>query len=388
MNPEDLKKLIDDDDLGLLKVKPKAQQQCTADERLIASFEEINKFIDDNGREPKPSMANIIEYQLHSRLNAIRADKEKIKALLCLDKHGLLKTEIKEIKSIEDIFADDDFGLLSSEADSIFTLKHVPKETNMPDYIARRKACEDFDKFEHLFIQCQEDLRQGKRTLSPFQNEQNIDKGLFFVLKGVLLYVAEVGEREIINDKVNARLRCIFENGTESDMLLRSLAAELYKDGRRVSKHFDHLLEGFSNVSAEDEETGFIYILKSLSKDPNIQSIENLFKIGFSKVPVEERIKNAEQEPTYLMAPVQIVSAFKCFNFNPQKLEQLLHQFFGTACLNIDIFDNQGKRHMPREWFVAPLDVIQEAIQLLLSGEIVNYYFESEKQEIVEKCNK
>lgn len=385
MNPEDLKKLIEDDDLGLLKVKPKVQQQCTADERLIASFDEINKFIDDNGREPQSSMANIIEYQLYSRLNAIRTDKEKVKALLCLDKHGLLKTEVKEIKSIEDIFADDDFGLLSNEADSIFTLKHVSKERIMPDYVAKRKPCSDFDKFEELFKECQQDLREGKCALSPFKSEESIEKGMFFVLRGILLYVEEVGEFKEQNAIYNPRLRCIFENGTESDLLLRSLGAALYLDGRRVSINTEKLFERFSGINDEDKETGFIYILKSLSKDPKIQTIENLYKIGFSKTPVEERIKNAEQEPTYLMAPVQLISAFKCFNFNPQKLEQLLHQFFGTACLNIDIFDTQGKRHMPREWFVAPLDVIQQAIQLLLSGEIVNYYFNPERQEIVEK---
>jgi len=385
LNPEDLKKLIEDDDSDLLKVKPKAQTQCTADERLIESFEEINKFIDDNGRLPSASLANVIEYQLFSRLNGIRADKEKVQSLIYLDRHNLLQKEVKEIKSIKDVFDDDDFGLLNNNAEDIFTLKHIPKETTMPDYIARRSVCKDFSNFEKLFVDCQQDIREGKRNLSPFKNEQEIHKGLFFVLKGVLLYVAEVGEREIVKDKLNARLRCIFENGTESDMLLRSLAAELYKDGRRVSQHFDKLLNGLSNISEEDKETGFIYILKSLSKEPKIQLIDNLYKIGFSKIPVEERIKNAEKEPTYLMAPVQIISVFKCFNLNPQKLEQLLHQFFGKACLNIDIFDNTGKRHMPREWFVAPLEIIQQSIELLLNGEIIDYNFDLQKQEIVKK---
>ena len=126
-----------------------------------------------------------------------------------------------------------------------------------------------------------------------FINEQQIQKGYFFVLKGILLYVAEVGEVEKIKGKKNARLRCIFENGTESDMLLRSLSAELYKDGRRVTEHEDHLLDGFSEITDEDEETGYIYVLRSLSNRPEISEIENLYKIGFSTIPVEQRIKNA-----------------------------------------------------------------------------------------------
>ena len=385
MNPEDLKKLIEEDDSDLLKVKPKAQTQCTADERLIESFEEINKFIDDNGRLPSASLANVIEYQFYSRLNGLRTDKEKVQALICLDRHNLLQKEVKEIKSIKDVFEDDDFGLLNNNVGDIFTLKHVPKKIETPDYIGTRKACNDFDKFEELFITCQAEIKQSKRTLSVFEQEQSIDAGIFFILKGVLVYVAEMGEFEILNGKKRARLRLIYENGTESDILNRSLATALYKDGRRVSQNIDKIYDKFSGITDEDEETGFIYILKSLSKEPKIQSIDNLYKIGFSKIPVEERIKNAEKEPTYLMAPVQIVSAFKCFNLNPQKLEQLLHQFFGTACLNLDIFDNTGKRHMPREWFIAPLDIIQQTIQLLLNGKVIDYGFDAQKQEIVKK---
>lgn len=76
--------------------------------------------------------------------------------------------------------------------------------------------------------------------------------------------------------------------------------------------------------------------------------------------PVEERIKNSTEDPTYLMAPVKIISTFECYNLNPQKLEQLLHNFFGESCLNIDIYDKHGKRHTPREWFIAPFEVIEK----------------------------
>lgn len=382
MEKDDLLKLIDDDDLGLLNVKSKQAPGATADERLVSSFQQINQFVTDHGREPQTG-SGVQEHQLYARLKGIRASKEKIQDLIPLDEHGLLKVPAKEIKSIDDIFEDDDLGILENEAESIFTLKHISKETTMPDYVASRKPCKDFSAFEHKFIQCQTDLASGKRKLWPFKNEQQIQAGYFFVLKGVLLYVVEVGEMEVTKGKKNARLRCIFENGTESDMLLRSLAAELYKDGRRVTEHEDRLLDGFDNITEEDEETGYIYALRSLSSKPEISEIKDLYKIGFSTVPVEQRIKNAENEPTYLMAPVKIVAAYQCFNMSPQKLELLLHTFFGTACLNLDVYDNTGQRHTPREWFIASLDIIEQAIHFVLNGDIVNYRYDFEKMEIV-----
>ena len=377
-------KIIEDDDLGLLKVKPKQSSSATADERLVSAFHSINQFVSQHGREPMPGKG-VQEHQLYARLKGIRESHEKIQALMDLDEHALLQKEIKEINSIEDIFQDDDLGILESQADSIFTLKHVPKEIAKPDYIANRKPCKNFDEYEQKFVQCQADLTAGKRKILPFAKGSQIESGQYFILKGVLLYVAQVGKKETVDGVTNARLLLIFENGTESDMLLRSLAAELYKDGRRVTEHEEHLLDGFSNITSEDEETGFIYVLTSLSDRPEIRSVEHLYKIGFSKVPVEERIKNASQEPTYLMAPVKIVSAYRCFNMNPQKMEMLLHTFFGSACLNVDVFDHDGRRHTPREWFVAPLDVIEQAIHFMLNGEIVNYRYDQDLQQIVSR---
>ena len=381
MDINDLLKLIDDDDLGLLKVKPK-QAISTADDRLSSSFNEINDFYKTNGREPS-SGGDISEHQLYARLKGIRQSQEKVLALLPLDEHGLLNQKAKEVKSIEDIFGDDDLGILDNADDNIFDLKHVSKETTMPEYVARRKKCRDFSLFEEKLKQCQRDLTSGKRKLHKFQKEQQIEEGSFFILKGILLYVAFVGEKEVVNGKQNARLRCIFENGTESDMLLRSLAAELYKDGRRITENEDNLLNNFQNITEEDEETGYIYVLKSLSENPDIKCIDNLYKIGFSKIEVEERIKNASQEPTYLMAAVSIVMAFKCFNVNPQKFEQLLHKFFGSSCLNLDIFDKNNRRYTPREWFVVPLPIIEQVINLILDGEIIHYKYDADKEQII-----
>ncbi len=379
-----LEDIFNDDPYGLLDIKPTGSQGRNADERLVASFEEINSFYEKNNREP--SLGNSVqEHQLRSRLNGIRSDIQKVDMLKPYDRFNLLEIVQKSIESIDDIWNDDDFGLLETSEESIFDLKHVPKETTMPDYVASRKPCLDFENFEHLFIACHQDLGLKKRKLYPFKNEQQIDKGYFFVLKGILLYVAEVSEKEKTGGKVNARLRCIFENGTESDMLLRSLAAELYKNGRRVTEKTEKLLDNFHLISADDKESGYIYVLRSLSENPEIKATKNLFKIGFSTTEVEERVKNAHLEATYLFAPIAIVSVFKCYNMNTQKLELLLHTFFGNSCLNVDIFDKDGKRFTPREWFIAPIDIIEQAIEFIISGEIINYKYEAGLQMIVNK---
>ena len=383
-NEDRLSEIFNDDELGLLDVEPKQASTQTDEDRLIQSFQEINEFISREGREPKED-EGIQEFQLVSRLKGIREDSGKISILKKYDKHDLLPADkFEEIDSVDDIFENDDLGLLDiGEEDDIHDLKHVPKETNMPDYVARRKNCQDFEKFKPLFKKCHKALEDGKRKLKPFAREQHIKEGHFFVLKGILLYVAEVGEKIEKDGKKNARLRCIFENGTESDMLLRSLSAELYKDGRRVTAHKDNYLQNFENISEEDEEVGFIYVLESKSRKPKIKQYDNLYKVGFTKKPVEERIKNAKQEPTFLMAPVSVIAEFKCYNMNPQTFESLIHRFFKEVCLDIKIYDNEGNRHYPREWFIAPYSVIEDAIPYIVNGEIVDYKYDPEKERIV-----
>ena len=377
--------ILNNDPLGLLGEVKAKNPIVTTDDRLVASFEEINSFFEAHGREPLPSM-DINERGLYARLKGLREDLNKSKSLKEYDRFNLLdslESEASAPKSIDDILNDDAFGLLDDEEEDIFTLKHIPKVTTMPNYVASRKRCRDFEQFEEIFIACQKDLKQGRRELIKFQNEWQIKKGYFFVLKGVLLYVAEVGEIFESSGKKNARLHVVFENGTESDMLLRSLSAELYKDGKRVTEYDERALEGLYNISDEDKDSGYIYVLESLSSDDRISTKKNLYKIGFSKDDVTERIKNAKNEPTYLMAEVKVVAIYECFNMNSQKLEQLLHKFFGEACLDIEIFDSKGKGHRPREWFIAPLEIIDEVIGLIVSGRIVEYRYDFKEERIL-----
>ena len=409
---EFLKHVSETDDLGLLAEKPKVKPP-TADERLVSKFMEIVEFVKANGREPNQEITNITEFQLASRLASIRNNQEQSSALIAHDELGLLDSsngvadvsdvalharvaepeakythkhkKPEDIESLDDIFSDDALGLLGDDSESIFNIKNVPKKADMPKSIASRKRCKDFDNYQPLFEQCHADLKSGEKEQYKFTGEQQIQKGQFFILHGVMCYVADMEERVKKNGKVNARLHLIFENGTESDMLLRSLATELYKDelGRRVMPKSEDALNDMLGVTDEDQAAGYIYILKSLSTNPEIHSIQHLYKIGYSTTPVERRIANAEREPTYLMAPVQLVASYKCFNMNTQKFENLLHTFFGKACLDVDIVDLNGKLCKPREWFIAPLQAIEMAIQLLINREIVNYQYDCSSLEVV-----
>lgn len=422
MRKEDLMRLIAEDSLGLLTVPKTAQSATSEEDRLISTMMEINDFYASHQREPQ-KCKDIAERKLAVNLKAFRECSDKQKVISSFDEYNLLEcgltdgctgaeavyekatstnklleaktfrqaarhekqTEVPIPSSLDDIFADDSLGILDSSSNDIFTLKHVPKskEIESPEYVARRKPCKDFYKYEMLFKACHADLVAKKRGMLPFAKDSKIRKGLFFVLKGMLVYIAKAGDWERKGDRKNRRLHCIFENGTEAHLLQYSLGRELYRDGKRITERGDRLLDGFNNITEEDEQSGELYIVRSLSSKSEIQSLPHLYKIGFTTRSVRERLANAENEPSYLMAPVALEKAYQCYNMNTQKLEKLLHQFFGTACLNVDVFDHEGERHTPREWFCAPLEEIEQAVGLLVSGEIVKYRYDPDKQTIV-----
>lgn len=392
-----LEDIFNDDEFGILDSKPKNTNVKSEDERLIESFQEINTFFEKNNREPEAK--NVTEFKLLSRLKSLRTDAKKIAILKQFDTYSLLENS-KEVSSINDILNDDDFGILDSDdSESIFELKNVPtqKERESADFTARRKAMsnDSFKNYEENFKQVHNELRSGQRKLVDFNDvEQNLIEGNYYVLDGVLLYLEKDGVHERkIGDRIrkDGRTKTIFENGTMSKMLYRSLAKALYNNGKIVtskdSESEKELYQNIGEVNESDLESGWIYILKSLSKREDIKGIENLFKIGFSTIPVAERIKNASKEPTYLMSPVQIIGSYKCYNMNAQKFEHLLHRFLSEVCLEVDVFDENNKRVTPREWFVVPLKIIEEAIPLIVNGSIVNYKYNVKKSSIQLKNN-
>ena len=392
-----LNEIFENDPFGLLIVKPKKSAARTSDERLAASFDEINDFIENNEREPRPDPTNISEYKLYSTLKGLRENEEKMMALEPQDKYGLLNIEKKEINSLDDILGDDSLDILGDDAEGLFTFKHTPKdyERAKADFVGKRFKCKDFDKYEHLFKEVQDDLALGKRKLVEF-NYDNLRKGEFYIHNGILLFLKDVDFtkktqkfKSGIHNRPDGRTVIIFENGTESNMMFQSLYKSLHTNGKMVTQNVDKVIEEFtetfSGITNEDKETGHIYVLTSQSEKEDIASLENLYKIGYSSTSVQERIKNAENEPTYLMAPVKIESSWMCYNMNAQKFESLIHRFFGHTCLEIDVFNKNGIRHTPREWFIVPIEAIEQAISLIISGKIVDYRYDKQSKVIVRK---
>ena len=294
---EEFLKAISDDPFGLTVVKTKISTNKDESKIVIEKFMKILEFYEKNNKEPSKE-ASREERTLAIILESIRNDKNQKSVVKHLDIYDLLKDDLELVADVDiekiESFEDDPFGLLGAESldnEDIFTLKNVSKTLEMPDYIASRKVCKDFFKYEELFVNLQKDLQNKLRKIEEYRGERFIQKGLFFILKGVVGYVDEVGNLSKQNNKINARLHCIFENGTESNMLLRSLSAELYKDGQVISFLNEEIEDNLSQIISDDEVSGYIYILKSKNNDNQIRDIKNLYKIGYSTTKVDERLK-------------------------------------------------------------------------------------------------
>lgn len=378
-----MKKILEEDD-GLLDTPPK-QVPISSEDRLIGSFLEINSYIENNGHAPYPNSDDIGEKKLYSRLNGIVSDPEKLYKLKPYDTFKILKPS-NDPKSVDDILENDDLGIFESDADDLFTIKNIPKDFNRPEYVGRQKKCLDFENFESLFLECHRDIKNGKRKIVDFRHQRDIVEGNYFVLKGVLVYVDRVGEKEkAVNGLDDARLRLIYENGTESDILLLSFAKALFLDGKLVTEHEDKVLDNFKGLDHKDKDTGYIYVLSSLSDLTEIKNMNNLYKIGFTTKDVEERIKGAEKDPTYLMSPVKIVATYKCYNLSAQRFEHLLHRVFAGARLDLEVIGLNKEKFIPDEWFVVPLEIIDQAISLIISDEIIDYEYDLYAQRLTGK---
>lgn len=388
-----LSKIFESDLLGLLAVdEPKATPASLQDSRLIDSFQEISDFYEANQRCPELG-DDIGEYRLASRLAAIKKDPKKVKTLLPYDYYNLLESEETKSVSVEELIRDDPLGLLNGddEADSIYTLSHVkPSERLRPDYIAHRKVCKDFDLYEEAFQRIHDDLEHGRRRLVEFK-EGDLHEGCYYVLRGVVLYLEQnLAVKQKIEYKSGAkvrregRTRCIFDNGTESSMLYRSLGKALKLDGFCISDLIEQN-ENSVSIDSSDVQNGYIYVLRSLSRAPQIRSIRNLYKIGYCSGDVTTRIKNAVHEPTYLMNDVEVVLTVRCYNLDVPYLEASIHSFFSNVNVCFEVRDNDGIMHYPKEWFTVPLNIIEEAIPFIVDKKIDSYRYDKNLQMIIRK---
>lgn len=389
------KTFTEDDDALLAELGVEVEEMPVAnrtprEERIIAGFEEIQRFVYEHGRPPAYGEGRDIFERLYAvRLDRMREQDECRELVATLDHQGLLRGAVRAPAVVADEMDDEELLAelgVEAETASITELKHVRSnaEKKAAEEIANRELCEDFEKFEPLFDQVQDELNQGVRITRQIRKDAgflkaDVKSGDFFILGGQTAYVASVGEPiRAPNGEFDARLRVIYSNGTESNLLLRSLQRALYKDetSRRIS---DSGSAGplFSSETEEDDlASGTIYVLRSKTDLPIVaENRDVLHKIGVTSGKVERRIANAKTDPTFLLADVEIVATYELFNIDRSKLETLIHRVFGPAQLDIEIKDRFGNPVVPREWFLVPLFVIDEAVERIKDGTIKEVVF-------------
>lgn len=374
------------EELGVEMEPPRAGGRTAREERIIAGFEEIQRFVAEHGRRPQHGE----DRDIFERLYAVRLDRlrelEEARALLApLDQQGLLGDSVPGTPG-EDAPLDDEallaeLGVAAPEEGSVTELRHVRSaaERREAEEVATRQACADFARFKPLFQQVQKELESGVRQTRPFELKAEIRPGSWFIVGGQKAFVAEAGETFTTpHGRTDARLRVIFDNGTESNMLMRSLQRALNKDsaGRRITEPVAGPL--FSGErEAEDRASGTIYVLRSKSDHPIVAANRNLVhKIGVTTLGVEQRIAGARLQPTFLMADVEVVATYELFNISQTKLEALIHRIFEPARLEIEIKDRFGNPVTPREWFLVPLFAIDEAVEKIKDGTITDFVYD------------
>jgi hypothetical protein len=375
-------------DLAEFDTPDRPTRRSPIEERVIAGFEDIQRFYECEGRAPQHGEDRDIYERLYAvRLERLAANTEYRALLESIDFEELLTMTGKPPEDDADVDLDElaaELAEVEGEADDITTLKHVrpAAEKRAAEEIANRETCSDFDRFKPLFDKVQSDLDAGLRTTRPPETSAEIDVGRFYILSGQKAYVAEKGEtfKQEYGDW-DARLRVIFDNGTESNLLMRSLHRAMSKD--TTSRTISNPVAGplFSDTSTDgDEASGIIYVLRSKSDLPIVtENRDLLHKIGVTGGSVERRIANAKLDPTFLMADVEVVTTYELYNINRVKLENLLHRVFERARLEIEIKDRFGHPVTPREWFLVPLFAIDEAVERIKDGSIKGLSYDPEQ---------
>ena len=389
---------MDDDELldalGVEAAPIKVSSRTPREERIIAGFEDILRFHQSHGRAPQHGDNRDIFERLYAvRLDQLRKLPEVQTLLAEIDGPGLMvgsaatTVDVDEM-DVDVLLAELGFGDEAADENDITVLRNVRSsiEKRAAEEIADRMPCADFDKFKPMFEQAEREMKAGIRITLRFGRDASIVSGNYFILGGVLAYVAEVGEMlKTQGGHDDARLRVIYSNGTESNLLLRSLQRALYKDetGRRLTDSDMGPLFG-DTPEPEDIETGTIYVLRSLSSHPFVaEHRELIHKIGVTGGKVETRIAGAENDATYLLAGVEVVATYKLHNLNRIKLENIFHRVFGAAQLDLTIADRFGHPVKPREWFLVPLHVIDEVVGRIRDGSITEFVYDPKTAQLV-----
>lgn len=326
--------------------KPKVARTPLLDQ-AIEVIERINAFVTETDAEPVSQPGRSVrERMLANELAGLRASKTNLDELLSHDKYNLVFGGTGGADPLDD-------PLLSDGLD-IFEVRDELKPMARPDFVADRRLCPDFERFEPLFDDIRKSVDEGTRKPQPFRQER-VDLGEFFTLKGQLVHVADLRDEHRRNGKPDARLRVIFDNGTESNLLMSSLVRRLYedKDARRI---------GVTDAGPlfMGARTGFVYVLRSLSQKPETQG---LLKVGTTSGLVEDRIAHAETQSTYLFAPVEIVETYELIGYSAKETEQRIHQALRPYHMALRVTGPDGRSFSSVEWFKATPELVEKAIK-------------------------
>jgi len=388
-------KLLDDLDLEPENVETKIY--TALEERILAGFEDIERFVDEHNRLPEHGDDDDIFERLYAiRLDRILAQEDCLTLLATVDKQGILaQAKARTSAAITEDMTDSELlaALGVEEAEPEITqLKHVKPRSETKaaaDEISNRKRCEEFDRFKPIFDKAQTEIEAGLRKTVKYKDSADYKVGDMFIVGGQKALVAGMNKIFVTGyERTDRRLRVIYDNGTESGFLLRSLQRSLNRDGnsRRILDSDATPPPLFSNEQNDgDVESGHIYVVRSKSDDPFIAEHRDLIhKIGMTKGDLKTRLSGAKKDPTFLLADIQVVASYTLSNINPTKLESLLHSFFAEARLDVTLRDRFGEAVEPREWFMLPLGIINRTVELLIQGELEHCQYDAKNAQLID----
>jgi len=383
-------------ELGVETAAEPVRSLTPLQERIIAGFEDIQRFVAENGRLPQHGEDRDVFERLYAvRLDRLRGLPEASELLANLDTSGILNSDAsigQAPKNLDDDALLAELGIDAGSASDISQLRHVSSraEKRAAEEIANRERCEDFDSFKAIFERVQADLKAGSRQAKVLDQTEvtiaEIQPGNFFIVGGQLAYVAASAEEFVTQyERKDRRVRVIYDNGTETSILSRSFQKALYRDetARRITEHDAGPLFG-DTAEPEDLASGTIYVLRSKSSHPYVDEHRDLIhKVGVTGQPVASRIANARNDATFLLADVEVVAEYRLYNINRTKLENLIHRALGPARLDLSAGDRFGKTVQPREWFLVPLSAIDELVTRISDGSVTHFRYEPAQAQFV-----
>lgn len=403
-----------EDELDLLNGVTAKKESLSEADKQLQKLDGICKFIEKEKRLPSRDSTDFAEQRLAVRYHSLcysnpdlqeacLAFREKVNGRPADENvtEPAAQTDSEpelSFSSLEDIFNRDSLGMLDIPDDFVPPVSlHKTKKVivNKADTVAKSVPCPNFAEYAPLFDEIRVHLKSGNLKTSKFKGyAHRFEPGQIFILNGIFVLVAACDYKNVVskNHKKAYRIRLIYSNGTEVSPLnytflesinIDELSARIQAVNaagesflKELKEYFADEQETFSKQKAGSDGSGYIYILRTLSKDPELlkfQESSYLVKIGFCTTTVEERIKNAANDATYLFAPVELITSIRCSGMDVHRFEQLIHACLYAHRLKVTLTTAEGKKFNPREWFTVSADTAIDVAMHIKDGTINQY---------------